>query len=783
MECFDKALPIWPVGREREMNLTIGFRAIISVQYETDVIIRIAASTIYRVSVNGLFVGHGPARGPHGFYRVDEWKLNRFLTEKQNVVAVEVNGANVNSYYTLDQPSFLQAEIRSGNVVIASTHDSEGEFEAVVLQHRVQNIQRYSYQRTFAEYYCMDSKAQDWMLDPYANVRNEVCQAVEPKVLIGRGVPYPEFHVKHPNRVLQTGEIIPFKPDIFLRPGHLEEIGSDVRGYKLKELELVLSDQIQEFRAVNSQAVNEAYGLTMTNYEPCTFRTYDWGMNRTGFIRLKIRCKTEAMVYALFDELLGDDQSIDPLRGQCVNVIGFELQPGEYDLETMEPYTFRYLKLMVTEGGCEVDEIGLRELSNPATRKASFRSSNDALTTIFEAARETFSQNATDIYMDCPSRERAGWLCDSYFTARVEPWLTGASQVETNFIENFLLPDSFEGIPSGMLPMCYPADLDWQPFGNIPNWGFWFVLEAEEYLQRTHHFDGKDRLRNRIYDYLAYFEPFENEYGLLERLEGWVFVEWSKANELVQDVNYPINMLYAGALAAAGRMFGNDKLLRKADRIISVIRKQSFNGTFFADHAIRVDGALQVCEEMTESCQYYAFYFGIATQESHNALWSILLNEFGPERDASVTYPDVHPANAFIGNYLRLDLLSRAGEAARLMQEIESYFLYMAERTGTLWEHKDTSASTNHGFASHVVHWLYKDALGIQSVDHAQRLITVRPKRCGLESCEGIIPLLDGGIARLAWRMVGDSMILQADAELNYTIEVLEPVNLNIIRE
>lgn len=77
---------------------------------------------------------------------------------------------------------------------------------------------------------------------------------------------------------------------------------------------------------------------------------------------------------------------------------------------------------------------------------------------IFEAALETYRQNAVDIFMDCPSRERAGWLCDSFFTARVEKLLTGKSLIEKSFLENFLHEDKYEHLPEGMLPMCYPAD-------------------------------------------------------------------------------------------------------------------------------------------------------------------------------------------------------------------------------------------------------------------------------------------------------------------------------------
>ena len=44
----------------------------------------------------------------------------------------------------------------------------------------------------------------------------------------------------------------------------------------------------------------------------------------------------------------------------------------------------------------------------------------------------------------------------------------------------------------------------------------------------------------------------------------------------------------------------------------------------------------------------------------------------------------------------------------KLLKEIESFFLPMAEKTGTLWEHMSDYASCCHGFASHVAFWLNK---------------------------------------------------------------------------
>ena len=183
-------------------------------------------------------------------------------------------------------------------------------------------------------------------------------------------------------------------------------------------------------------------------------------------------------------------------------------------------------------------------------------------------------------------------------------------------------------------------------------------------------------------------------------------MEWSRANDLVRDVNYPSNMLYAACLDACGDLYEDGQMHARAAAMRKTILAQSFDGEFFIDNAVRKDGVLVLSGEKTEVCQYYAFYFGVATAESHPQLWERLLYDFGPHRRENNKFPQVHFANAFIGNYLRLDLLYRNGYKDLVVQNIEGYFTKMAEITGTLWEHDRTSASLNHGFASHVVCWL-----------------------------------------------------------------------------
>ena len=173
-----------------------------------------------------------------------------------------------------------------------------------------------------------------------------------------------------------------------------------------------------------------------------------------------------------------------------------------------------FSQVIVEKGDCKVSDFYIRQYVNSDVARASFSCDNGGINKIYKAAVETYKQNALDIFMDCPSRERAGWLCDSYFTARVAFDLSGNHLIETNFLENYLLPEKFMNIPQGMLPMCYPSD---HVNGNfIPNWAMWFVIELEEYLARSNDRQMIKALEPKVNALLDYFARYENEDELLD---------------------------------------------------------------------------------------------------------------------------------------------------------------------------------------------------------------------------------------------------------------------------
>jgi alpha-L-rhamnosidase len=188
-----------------------------------------------------------------------------------------------------------------------------------------------------------------------------------------------------------------------------------------------------------------------------------------------------------------------------------------------------------------------------------------------------------------------------------------------------------------------------------------------------------------------------------------------------------------------------------------------------------------VTSNRTEVCQYFAFYFDVATPQSHSELWGKLLKDFGPQRKETKAFPEIHPANAFIGNVLRLELLSRDGLSRQLLDESLAYQLYMVDRTGTLWENDGAYASCNHGFASHgAVHLLYRDVLGLRSVDTVDKKVRVRFANLDLAWCEGRLPTPDGSV-RLRWEKRGVELVYSIEVPAGYTVERENQSGLTLI--
>lgn len=730
---FKKATAVWAKDYVGERNVMLRFTA--NIPATENAVISIAADALYRLHINGEMVSHGPARCGKGWWRVDVHDICGKLVREENIIEIDVLNYGVKSFEYIKQPAFLQAEITSGETVLAAT-GINGDFTAQLNLSKQRIIDRYSYQRPFLE---------AWQLPIKHSESLELCE-VENVNIVSRTSDYPELKKAYPKTAIAKGEF-DYSRDYGERlpNGRHEYKNQPDFCYNTEEIENLCRKIQYSINSTELKNTNEAWGkdngFTLNSGE---FKSFEWAAEDTGFLSFEISAEEDSLIYIMWDEILMEGDIIPQLHtGDWTNVLPIRLKAGKYNFTAIEPRTLKYAKVLCAEGSVKINGLSLVQYINPNGKKASFICDDEVLNRVYNAAVNTFVQNALDIVMDCPSRERGGYLCDSFFTSRVEKDLTGANKIEHDFIENFILATDFPDVPQGIMPMCYPSDVMAKEF--IPNWNMFLVIELEEYFNRTGDRSLVERARDRLYTLENYFDKFVNKDGLLEKLEGWVFVEWSKANDWVQDVSFPSNMMYYAMLKSMARMYNEPRFDAKAQRIKDAILRLSYNGKFFRDHMVYDEaGNLTTPEDITEVCQYYAFFTGIADKQNFPELLEIIAHDFGAGHKCEKTHPGVFPANAFIGNFLRMEVLSANGYRRQVLPEIKEYFDYMACLTGTLWEHDSTSASCNHGFASHAVHFILRDCLGIEKIDENTKTIYLNNDFTAPQNANASFPLREG---------------------------------------
>lgn len=727
---FNKAKPVWIKDKSKIMNYQAGFVTSFFYERESSYQLLITGSALFRVFINGSLIHYGPARAGHGCCRLDSLSIEKHLKDGENFVAIEAAGYNCSSYYTLYSESYIQAEVVKDNGVIAFT-DSEGDFKGLEISFRKVKVARYSFQRGFSEVYDFDRNNPLFFWTTKETGINEPLEIIGVDIkMYEREVAYPEFNKVHLKMILENGIIENIKHPSDFSYAHkrfIHDISDDISGYKYEEIEENPFEILQNYNVKKTNVLPWVLmeGVIDRKIDEKEYLLLDLGINNTGFIRSQIIAKKDSEVIFLFDEKLIDGK-IEVADLDMVNVIKYNLKANDspYQTQTFEVYGFRYIYCIVISGCITLNYLGLKEYSYPNKDNCTFECNVPELKKIFNAAKETYRQNTLDVFMDCPTRERAGWLCDSYFTAQSAQYFSGETAVEKVMLENFILASCFPSIPEGMLPMCYPADHINGDF--IPQWAMWYIIELEGYLKRNPKADILD-FKELIYNLLNYFKQYENSDRLLERIPGWNFIEWSKANEWVMDVNYPTNMLYSKALALTGKWYDDNVLVSKSEHIKREIIKQSYNGKFFIDNSVRSEsGKLENTGNISEVCQYYAFFFEIAvsSDERFIDLYNALLNDFGPSRKKTGLFPNVAHANAFIGNYLRMELLLRWGKHRQIVSECIDYFYHMARITGTLWENDSIIGSLNHGFASYAGPVIIKAVLGVKDIDISNKTVT-----------------------------------------------------------
>ncbi len=761
----------------------LGFYAPLELSEGAAVTVRATARSLYRLFINGTPVLYGPARTAHGYARVDERDVSAYLRPGRNHIALEVvaYGRDYSGYdrYSNDctlEDGLLTAEfLVNGQVALATGRDV---FLTCTITARAPESERISHSRECTEVYHMDAAYAAWRcgegdLVPAVPVADEPC------------------YLRH-DALIPTLECFPIRDLVAFGACRLDpdravpplfyEVSSPSYAALPEHPTADCRRTVEEPSAAVSARLTPS-GLSLGGAESF-YALYDGGVSRVGFVRLSVTCETAGILDLVHSELLDTDGTVPYYHNQVTRL---HLPAGRTDFLAMEPALARYLRLIFRgTGTVTVHDLAMLDDSYPDEHRSTFQCSDDDVNRLYRAARLTLCLNTRDIFMDCPERERGGWLCDSLWTARAAALLLADTRVEREHLENFLLTPA-DGMFHGFFPEVYPANKpDYRAMTGITTWSFWLMCEVCEFIRRTGDTAFREEHRARIRAFVEGSRHFIGPSGLLESLP-WLFIDWSMANlpEHNQPVSTAANALYAYMLAELGETFGEPVWCAEAGRIRERLRtavcgEASPETLRYIPDALDVtpDGALRPRDRYSEAAMYTALWSGLFEVGECPTLERMVRDRMGPA-PIYAKDPNVGSSQLFIGLCIRLDMLARRGHDRRLYEELRALFdPQLREGPGTLWENGiiDTS-SRCHGFTAHAGVHLVRDILGLSPSDDlstASRHVTIAPHVADLRWARGTWETPDGLIS-LAWRYDGDRFDLSASLPAGWTYEVILP--------
>lgn len=713
-------IKIWAKGK-KQRNTMLAF----CLQLEhTDCVLQLAASNTFRICLNGEFLTYGPMRNAHGISNISEIPLRG-----KGYLTIEVCYYGIYSYSNVMAAPFFAAQVFKNGKKIADSFD----FTCFEMTDKRKKVQRYCVQRPFVEIY-------DGSIDRTAFYKGEhnLKQLMTIKTpgnrLVRSVLPIPLKNEMVDGCEIERGSVIHNNDLPLWRDRCIQDVPTHWDGYSQSEIGELISDEVCSYEYRKNSEGKMKYAL------------YELPINYSGFLSVKIKARCKCCVTVIFDEA-ADFESYDndervvaqyhanetlPLifhRVNSCNIVRWMVNEGEHVLQSFEPYTFKYLKV-ICDGDVDIYGAGIKKYENENENVIKYNFEDVQLQSIMDAAMATYRQNAVDLFTDCPGRERGGYVGDMIFTGNAEKVVTGENCIENAHLNMYLHSRYRPLTVPEILPMCYPSDhVDGVFIITFP------CLLAMRLLDRFS-MDSSDLMVKKyegvLYDTYDYLARFENEYGLLENVGGAIFIEYTKSNDFQGSVSTVMNVLYVCLLEVLAKIEKNVDFANKAKKVSEAIIKYAFDGKYFRDRLQRQGQELIQTQDISETCQYYMLMSGIVDGETFKDYRNNVINNFGPSEEAEIN--QFVASNIFTGYFMRFRYLLCERLYEQLLADIKQLYFPMAGKTGTLWEFKVPTNSLNHGYNSYAIVCIVRALTGYIDCNYRKKEIYFTKEVCSLKT-------------------------------------------------
>ena len=427
---------------------------------------------------------------------------------------------------------------------------------------------------------------------------------------------------------------------------------------------------------------------------------YDFGINMSGRVRIKLLGAAGQEVVLKYAELLDQNGEIDarhinkflekentPLKHEERVICS-----GNYDEYASDfvYYGFRYVRV---ENAPKNFEITAEFIHTDLKTIGTFACDNEMLNKIHKASVQSTLSNYMGIPTDCPHREQNGWTGDSLLSA--EQSLMNFDMIEA--YKKWLRDMKDCQRPNGQLPGIVPTSNWGYNWGSGPAWDSAFILIPWYIYRNTGDFSAIAELWDRFEAYMDYFERMSEDCIADFGLGDWAaFDKNNVCPAKVTDTAY----FYSDCVAMAkmAKAIGKDSI--KWEQTARKV-KDSWRRNFMSDDTLKKYKTFYAC----------AIYQGLLEAEE--------VSEYAAELARLVAADDYHIDCGILGTKYIFTALAENGYNDVLYRvvinpEMPSYAYWLNQGTTTFCSTWCMTASNNHHMFSEVDHWLYKYIGGIR---------------------------------------------------------------------
>lgn len=722
--------------------------------------LQIACDSLYLLEINRITVGRGPARGTGTISYYDEYDISGLLREGENCIEVMVLSMNCD-IVEATLPVTPALRLAAGEVL--STDESwetficTGEFPV--------NGPLFTRQSGYAEWRDMNF---DWHIagvEPSRTVKIPETSPLLAKKLLKRDIPLPLETVVLPAGVIAASMV----PACDLTSTQFAQLNTHEERFPLPHGTEALLAKLGTAPVTLPLPENNG-GISMV---------IDFAKEVSGRVEITLDAPAGSVADIVFEEelyennrLRADHTHTNPTYQFCDRYI---LRQGRQTIgNLMVERGFRMVQLTLRNmtSPVTIHEVKAVDVRYPFVPRGQFFCSDYQLNRLWDTAKETISACTTDIFTDCPWRERLFYCNDMLIENRVAMKIFGNIALHQRAFRMIFSQKR----PDGLFTSVSPSS-----FNDVPEEGktdFRVILSGNLTLAMAMrdyymHFMDKELVREcfpQLRKMLETFKSWKNEKGIITPpLKYWNFVDWSFELNGMEFNGKPsslLNFLYiisCRALLFLAGEIGEEPVESESElqRILrnSIAEFYSEQDGFFLNSTMDAaadDGVLKALGVVPPAK-------GTPIGKSSRLAHALALQAGADPAlckgidDKSLLTPEL-----YYGIFL-LDGYEILKDSCKALAYIREYWGEMLDTgTPTLWEngvHKKGksgfggSASLCHGFSSSPAAFLQSTILGIAPLSPGFARFKFIPECADLKFARGSVPTPFGSI-RAAWQLI-----------------------------